>query len=82
MSDSLRSWLRRIGTVAGLAMMAYGLYTALIHKVDCPQSTPQVGYACDPGPASHPHFLLGLLIFVAGLAVLVGSRRYLAYFER
>ena len=82
MSDSQRSWLRRIGTAAGLAMMAYGLYTALIHKVSCRPSTRQAGYACDAGPASHPRILLGLVLFLAGLAILVGSRRYFAYFGR
>ncbi len=57
------------------------VYALLLTPTHCPQSTPQRGYACDFGPPSHPHFLLGVLITVLGVAILVGSRRFFAYFK-
>ena len=65
----------------GLAAVVLGLYTALIRTTSsCRPSTPQRQLACDPGAPSHPHIVLGLLIAVAGVAVIVGSRRVFAYF--
>jgi hypothetical protein len=82
MLDSRRTWLRRIGTVGGIAVILLGLYLALIPTTPfCPPSTPQRQYACDVGPPSHPHVVLGLAVAVAGLALLIASRRFLAYFD-
>jgi hypothetical protein len=82
MLDSRRTWLRRIGTASGLAVVLLGLYVALIHTTPyCRPSTPQRQYACDVGPPSNPHVVLGLAIAVAGLALLIASRRFLAYFD-
>jgi hypothetical protein len=81
MLDSRRTWLRRIGTISGLATVVLGLYTALIHTGDhCRPSTPKRQFACDRDPPSHPHILLGLLIALVGVAAVVGSRRLFAYF--
>jgi hypothetical protein len=82
MVDWRRAFLRRAGTVIGVAVMVYALYHAVTPPPNhCPQSTPQRGYACDVGPPSHPHFLLWLLVAFGGLAVVVASRRLFAYFE-
>lgn len=82
MLDTRRTLLRRLGTVVGLAVTVFGLYRAVTPPANhCPQSTPQHGYACDVGPPSHPHFLLWLLVAAAGLAVLIASRHFLAYFQ-
>jgi hypothetical protein len=61
MLDGHRTWMRRLGTVAGLAMLMFGLYLALLYSpTDCLPSTPEHQNACDVGTPSHPHFLLGL----------------------
>jgi hypothetical protein len=71
--------MRRLGTVAGLAMLMFGLYLALLYSpTDCLPSTPEHQNACDVGTPSHPHFLLGLAVAAIGLAVWVGARRYFA----
>ena len=46
----------------GLAVMVFALYRAVTPPPNhCRRhSTPQIGYACDVGPPSHPHFLLWL----------------------
>ena len=82
MLDWHRTLLRRLGTVTGLAVMVFALYRALTPPPNhCPRSTPQIGYACDVGPPSHPHFLLWVLVAVGGCAVVVASRHFFAYFE-
>jgi hypothetical protein len=82
MLDSRTTWLRRLGTVSGIAIVVLGLYTGFVRSTyHCPASTPQRQFACDPGPPSHPHIVLGLLIAVGGVGVLVGSRRLFAYFD-
>jgi hypothetical protein len=82
MLDSRRTWMRRIGTLVGVGIVLVGLYVALlVTNTHCRPSTPQRQYACDVGPPSHPHFVLGVMIAVAGLAILVASRRFLPYFE-
>jgi len=81
MQDSRRTLLRWIGTLAGLALIALGLYTGLSRgSLDC-RST-GVNDVCSGHPAAHPHVLLGFLLGAAGLAILVGSRRYLSYYGR
>jgi hypothetical protein len=80
--DSRTAWFRRLGTLSGLALVAFGLYLALLYSPHhCPPSTPHHQYACDVGSPGHPHFVLGLLISVVGLAALAGSRRFFAYFD-
>ena len=82
MLERHRAFLRRVGTFIGLAVMVYALYRAVTPPPNhCRHSTPQIGYACDVGPSSHPHSLLWLLVAVGGLAVVVASRRFFAYFE-
>ena len=79
--DSRRTLLRWIGTLAGLALIALGLYAGLSRgSLDC-RST-GVQYVCSGHPAAHPHVLLGFLLGAAGLAILVGSRRYFSYYGR
>jgi hypothetical protein len=75
--------MRRLGTVGGLALLVLGLYEALLYSpTGCLPSTRQQQYACDVGSPSHPRFLLGLLIAVAGIGVVVAVRRRFAYFDR
>ena len=82
MRDSRRTALRWIGTLTGLALMALGLRTVLMHgSLDCRQRS-IAGNVCTGHPPAHPHALLGLLVAVAGLAILVGSRRYLSPYGR
>jgi Na+/H+ antiporter NhaB len=82
MLDSRRTWRRRIGTASGVAMVLVGVAIALLLTPDhCQPSTPTRQYACDVGPPTHPHFLLGLLVAALGVCVLVGSRRWFAYFD-
>ena len=74
--------MRRLGTVVGLALLVLGLYEALLYSPNhCPASTPGHQSACDVGSPSHPRFLLGLVIAVGGIALVVGSRRFLAYYD-
>ena len=81
MSDSRRTVLRWIGTVTGLALIALGLHTGLVHgSLDCRSSG--VHYVCSGHPSAHPHAVLGFMVGVIGLAILVGSRRYLSYYGR
>jgi hypothetical protein len=76
------SWLRRLGTLVGLALVLLGLYEALFYTPNhCLPSTPQNGSACDVGEPSHPRFLLGLLIIAAGIAIVIVVRRRFAYFD-
>ena len=82
MLDSSTTWIRRLGTVAGIALIAYGLYVGVVPtKAQCPPSTPTHQLACDPGPPTYPHLVLGLVIVAVGIAVLVASRRFFPYFE-
>jgi hypothetical protein len=82
MLDSSTTWIRRLSTVAGIASIAYGLYVAVLPtKAQCPASTPTHPLACDPGPPTFPHLVLGLLIVAFGIAVLVAARRFFPYFE-
>ncbi len=82
MRDSRRTALRWIGTLTGLALMALGLRTVLVHgSLDCRQRG-IAGNVCTGHPPAHPHALLGLLVAVAGLAILVGSRRCFSPYGR
>jgi hypothetical protein len=65
-----------------LALIGFGLRTVLIHgSLDCRHSG-IAGPVCSGHPPAHPHAVLGLLLGVAGLAILVGSRRYLSQYGR
>ncbi len=80
--DLPKTVLRSIGTVAGLALIAFGLRTVLVHgSLDCRHSG-IAGPVCSGHPSARPHALLGLLAVAAGLAVLIGSRRYLSQYGR
>jgi hypothetical protein len=82
MLDWRRTWLRRIGTAGGLATVLVGVGIALLLTPHhCQPSTPTHQYACDVDPPAHPHLVLGLLVAALGLFVLVGSRRWFAYFD-
>jgi len=75
MSDSRRTLLRWIGTIAGPALMAFGVHLALIRgSLGCSPSGGLL-YVCRGHPADHPHAVLGVLVGTVGLAILVGSRR-------
>ena len=76
-------WLRRLGTLVGLAVVLLGLYEALFYTPNhCLPSTPQYGNACDVGEPSHPRFFWGLLIIAAGIAIVIVARRRFAYFDK
>ncbi len=76
MLDPRRTWMRRLGTTAGLVLLVFAFYQAVLYTPHhCLTSTPQRQYACDVGSPSHPHFVLGLVIAAAGIALVVGSRR-------
>jgi len=81
MSDSRRTLLRWIGTIAGLALMAFGVHPVLIRgSLGC---SPSGGLlVCRGHPADHPHAVLGVLVGAVGPAILVGSRRHLSYYGR
>ncbi len=75
--------LRWIGTVMGLALIALGVHMGLIHgSLGCRPSGTGQAYVCSGHPPNHPHAVLGILVGAVGLAVLVGSRRYLSYYGR
>jgi hypothetical protein len=81
MSDGQRRWLRRISTLASVAVLLLALYEALPKPASCPQPAhpkPGVGYACDPSGPSYHHPLLWLMVAASGVAVLIASRRLLA----
>lgn len=83
MLDSSTTWIRRLGTVAGIALIVYGLYVGVLPTTaHCPPSTPTKQLACDPGEPTFPHLVLGLVIVAVGIAVLVAARRFFPYFER
>ena len=76
MLDSTRTWMRRLGTVGGLALLVLGFYEALLYSpTGCLPSTRQHQYACDVGEPSHRRFVLGLVIAVGGIALMVVARR-------
>jgi hypothetical protein len=82
MLDSSTTWIRRLCTLAGIALIAYGLYVGVLPtKAQCPPSTPTHQLACDPGEPTFPHLVLGLVIVAVGIAVLVAARRFFPYFE-
>ena len=78
MLDARRTWLRRLGTLGGSTVLVFAVYRAVTPDPNhCLHSTPQRGYACDPGSPTHHHFVLWLMVAVAGLAILVASRQLL-----
>jgi hypothetical protein len=82
MLDSSTTWIRRLGTAAGIALIAYGLYVGVLPTTErCPPSTPNRQVACDPGQRTFPHLVLRLVIVAVGVAVLVAARRFFPYFE-
>jgi UPF0716 family protein affecting phage T7 exclusion len=76
MFDARRTWLRRLGTLAGLVIMIFAFYIGVLYSPnDCLPSTRTSLHACDVGEPSHPHFFLGVVLLAAGIGVLVASRR-------
>lgn len=83
MEESRRTSLRWVGSLAGLALIAVGLRMVLIHgSVNCGRSGIGQGYVCAGHAPTHPHAVLGFVVAAAGLAILVGSRRYFSSFGR
>jgi hypothetical protein len=73
-SEGLRRWTIRLGTVAGIGLVAAAAYCALqTTPFHCPQSTPTRRLACDPPPPAHPHLGLALALAVSGILVLAGT---------
>jgi hypothetical protein len=65
--DATRTWLIRLATVTGLAVLALAAYNALrTHRLSC---GPYRG-GCDLPPPTHPHLQLALLLAVAGVVIL------------
>jgi len=82
MLDSSTTWIRRLGPVAGIALIVYGVYVGVLPTTGhCPASTPTKQLACDPGEPTFPHLVLGLVIVAVGIAVVVAARRFFRYFE-
>jgi hypothetical protein len=76
-------WSPRVSRLAGIGIVLFGLYEALRTKGDlCPPCPPGLQCACDVGPPTHPHVLLGCLLVLLGVGLLVGTvliaRRWMA----
>jgi hypothetical protein len=65
-----RTWLIRVGTVAGLGALALAAYNLLrTHQLRCGSHRG----ACDLPPPTHPHLQLALLLAIGGVLILSGT---------